>query len=150
MWKWKALAIAGVAFGVGGISWGYAQQQTAPGIYELRIYRAEPGKRDALAQRFATRTAAIYERHGITNVGFFTPEVSNKELGIDAENTCIYILGFPSREERDKRLKGRASDPEFRKVVIEAERDPQTKLIDTAHIVPMVPNSPYSAIRITP
>jgi hypothetical protein len=150
MQKWKALAIAGLAFGVAGIGWGYAQQNPAPGIYELRIYQAEPGKRDALAQRFATRTAAIYERHGITNVGFFTPLESNTELGIDADRTFIYILGFPSMEERAKRLKGRASDPEFRKVVIEAEKDPNTKLITTARIVPMVPNSPYSAIRITP
>jgi hypothetical protein len=150
MRKWKALAIAGVAFGIGGLSWGYAQQQAAPGIYELRIYQAEPGRRDALAQRFATRTAAIYQRHGITNVGFFTPLEANKALGIDPERTFIYILGFPSREEREKRLKGRASDPEFREVVIAAEKDPKTKLITSTQIVPMVPNSPYSAIRITP
>jgi hypothetical protein len=150
MRKWKALAMAGVAFGVAGVTWGYAQQPAAPGIYELRIYQAEPGKRDALAQRFATRTAAIYERHGITNVGFFTPLESNAELGIDADRTFIYILGFPSVEERARRLKGRASDPEFREVVIAAEKDPMTKLITTARIVPMVPNSPYSAIRITP
>jgi hypothetical protein len=150
MLKWKALAVAGVAFGIAGMSWGYAQQAVAPGVYELRIYQAEPGKRDALAQRFATRTAAIYERHGITNVGFFTPLESNKELGIDAERSFIYILGFPSMEERAKRLKGRATDPEFRKVVIEGERNPETKLITTARIVPMVPNSGYSAIRITP
>jgi hypothetical protein len=150
MLKWKALAVVGMVVGVAGVGWGYAQQRTAPGIYELRIYQAEPGKRDALAQRFATRTAAIYERHGITNVGFFTPLESNPALGIDAERTFIYILGFPSREEREKRLKGRASDPEFREVVIAGEKDPATKLITTARIVPMVPNSPYSAITITP
>jgi hypothetical protein len=40
-----------------------------PGFYELRVYTALPGKRDALAERFANPTAAIFARHGITNVG---------------------------------------------------------------------------------
>ena len=76
MLKWKALAIAGVAFGLAGVGWGYAQQQVFPGFYELRIYKAQPGKRDSLAARFATRTSAIYQRHGITNVGYFIPQQS--------------------------------------------------------------------------
>src|SRR5262249_29973592 len=70
MLKWKIAAVIGMLCGVGGVSWGYAQQRNAPGFYELRIYKALPGKRDALAARFASRTAAIYARHGITNVGY--------------------------------------------------------------------------------
>ena len=111
MLKWKALAIAGVAFGLAGVGWGYAQQQAFPGFYELRIYKAQPGKRDALAARFATRTSAIYQRHGITNVGYFIPQQSVPELGIDAADTFIYIRGYPSKEERDRRLKAAQSDP---------------------------------------
>ena len=49
MLKWKIAAFLGVAFGVAGIGWGYAEQGTAPGFYELRVYTALPGKRDALA-----------------------------------------------------------------------------------------------------
>ena len=63
MLKWKIFAIAGVMFGIAGIGWGYAQQKTFPGFYELRIYKAQPGKRDALAARFANRTSAIYARY---------------------------------------------------------------------------------------
>ena len=66
MMKWKIATVLGVAFGVAGVSWGYAQQKQAPGFFELRVYTAQPGKRDALAERFATRTAAIFARHGIT------------------------------------------------------------------------------------
>ena len=40
MLKWKLTAILGVACGLAGVSWGYAQQQTFPGFYELRIYKA--------------------------------------------------------------------------------------------------------------
>jgi hypothetical protein len=59
----------------------------------------------ALAGRFASRTAAIFARHGITNVGYWIPLQSDPELGISAENTLIYLLGYPSKEERDKRRK---------------------------------------------
>jgi hypothetical protein len=150
MLKWKVLAAAGVVFGIAGMGWGYAQQQTFPGFYELRIYKAQPGKRDALAARFASRTAAIYARHGITNVGYFIPQQSDAELGIDAADTFIYIRGYPSKEERDKRLKAAQSEPEFREVVIAQERDPNARLIVKAHNIDMAPSGSYTAIAIVP
>jgi hypothetical protein len=130
MLKWKLAAILGLSIGVGGVAWGQAQQQRAPGFYELRIYKAQPGKRDALAARFASRTASIYARYNITNVGYWIPQETDKELGIDAEDTFIYIRGYPSREERDRRVKARGDDPEFNEVVTEAERNPETRLIE--------------------
>src|ERR1700682_1278377 len=149
MVKWRMLAILGLSVGVAGVGWGYAQQQTAPGFYELRIYKAQPGKRDALAARFASRTAAIYARHGITNVGYWIPRQSDPELGISAENTFIYMRGYPSKEERDKRLTAAHDDPEFAEVVTRQERNPATKLIVKAHNIDMVPDGSYSAIAVT-
>jgi len=148
MLKWKFLALLGFAFGIAGIEWGRAQEKNLPGFYELRIYTAEPGKRDALAARFAGRTAGTYARHGITNVGYWIPLESDPELGISAENTFIYIRGYPSKEERDKRLKAAHDDPEFNEVVIRQERNPQTKLITKAHNIDMRPSGTYSAITI--
>jgi hypothetical protein len=80
MLKWRVSALPAVIFGVAGVEWGYAQQKKAIGFFELRIYAARPGKRDALAARFADRTAAIYARHGITNVGYWIPQQSDPEL----------------------------------------------------------------------
>ena len=152
MLKWKLSGILGLACGVAGIGWGYAQAQAQnfPGFYELRVYKAQPGKRDALAARFASRTANTYARHGITNVGYFIPTQTDKELAIEAEDTFIYIRGYPSKEERDTRLKAAHDDPEFADVVIKQERDPNTKLIIKAHNIDMVPNGPHTAIKITP
>ena len=113
MIKWQMIGMLGVVFGIAGIGWGYAQQKQAPGFYELRVYTALPGKRDALAERFANHTAVIFARHGITNVGYWIPHQGDPDLGISAENTFIYIRGYPSKEERDKRLAARAEDPEF-------------------------------------
>jgi len=149
MLKWKITALLGLVFGIAGIGWGYAQQKNAIGFYELRVYTALPGKRDALAKRFADRTAAIYARHGITNVGYWIPQQSDAELGITAENTFIYIRGYPSKEERDKRLKAAHDDPEFAEVVTKQERSPD-KLIVKAHNVDMAPNGTYTAITIKP
>jgi uncharacterized protein YbaA (DUF1428 family) len=150
MATWKVLAALGVTFGIGGVSWGLAQQPPAVGFYELRVYTAQPGKRDALAARFASRTAAIYARHGITNVGYWIPQESDPELGISAENTFIYMRGYPSRAARDARLKAARSDPEFAEVVTAQERDPERRLIVKAHNIDVVPHGGYSAVQIVP
>jgi hypothetical protein len=149
MLKWKLTALLGLGFGLAGIGWGYAQQKNAAGFYELRVYTAQPGKRDALAARFASRTAAIYARHGITNVGYWIPQESDQQLGITADNTFIYIRGYPSKEERDKRLKAAHDDPEFAEVVTTQERNPETRLIVKAHNIDLMPHGPYSAVTIT-
>ena len=147
---WKILALIGSSFGVAGIGWGFAQQQQTPGFYELRVYTAQPGRRDSLAARFANRTAAIYARHGITNVGYWIPQESDPELGISAENTFIYIRGYPSKAERDQRLTAAHDAPEFAEVVTKQERNAETRLIVKAHNIDMLPNGSYSAIKIAP
>ena len=149
MLKWKIAAVIGFVCGVAGLAWGYAQDTKAAGFYELRVYTAKPGKRDALAARFASRTAAIYARHGITNVGYWIPQESDAALGVSAANTFIYMRGYPSREERDKRLKAAHDDPEFAEVVTQQERNPETKLIENVHNIDMVPSGAYASIRIT-
>jgi len=149
MLKWKMAAALGLLVGVAGVGWGYAQQRQFPGFYELRIYKAQPGKRDALAARFASRTAGTYARHGITNVGYWIPQQTDRELGIDAEDTFIYIRGYPSKDERDKRLKAAHDDPEFGEVVLKQERDPNARLIIKAHNIDMMPSGSYTAIKVT-
>src|SRR5580658_642671 len=148
MLKWKILAVLGLAFGIGGIVWGYAQEKKAVGFFELRVYSAQSGKRDALAARFANRTAAIFARHGITNVGYWIPQQSDPELGVSAENTFIYVRGYPSKSERDKRLKAAHDDQEFKDVVGKQESNPDTKLIVKAHNIDMEPSGTYTAITV--
>ncbi len=148
MLKWKILAVLGLTFGVAGMVWGYAKEKKAVGFFELRIYTAQPGKRDALAERFASRTAAIFARHGITNVGYWIPQQSDPEVGISAENTFIYVRGYPSKEERDKRIKAVRDDPEFAEVVTKQEANPETKQVLKVHNIDMTPNGPYTTITL--
>ena len=74
---------------------------------------------------------------------------TGQELGIDAEDTFIYIRGYPSKDERDKRLKAAHDDPEFGEVVLKQERDPNARLIIKAHNIDMVPSGSYTAIKVT-
>src|SRR6266478_1905003 len=147
MMRWKITAFLGLVFGVAGIVWGYAQRNTV-GFFELRVYTAQPGKRDALAARFANRTAAIYARHGITNVGYWIPQESDPEVGVSAENTFIYMRGYPSKAERDKRTKAVRDDPEFVQAVTKQEENPDTKLVLKVHNIDMTPNGTYTAITL--
>jgi hypothetical protein len=76
-------------------------------LYEMRIYHAAPGKLDDLNKRFRDHTTRLFEKHGMENVGYWTP-VNN------ASNTLIYVLAFPSRAARDKSFKDFGSDPDWK------------------------------------
>src|SRR5437762_14274477 len=62
-------------------------------VYELRVYHANEGKLDALLARFRDHTVAIFKRHGMQSVGYWTP--TDEPL---KGRTLIYILKHPSRQ----------------------------------------------------
>jgi len=69
MLKWKIAAIIGVAFGLAGTTWGFAQQRQSARFFELRTYTASPERLDKLQARFRNHTVGLFQRHGMTNVG---------------------------------------------------------------------------------
>ncbi len=76
-------------------------------LYELRVYYANPGKLEALHKRFRDHTVKLFEKHGMTNVGYWAPE------GENSERELIYILAFPDRKARDKSFAEFSADPEW-------------------------------------
>lgn len=87
-------------------------------IFELRTYTAAPGKIDALNARFRNHTNKLFEKHGMTIIGFWMP--ANQKEG---EEKLIYILAYPSKEAADKSWKAFRDDPEWKKVVAETEKN---------------------------
>ena len=77
-------------------------------FYELRTYYAHPGKLDDLHKRFRDHTAALFEKHGMTNIGYWVP-VENKQEAL------IYLLSYPSRAARDKSWKAFSADTDWKK-----------------------------------
>src|SRR4051812_460222 len=73
----------------------YAQGQGR--VFELRTYTAHDGKLPNVVNRFRDHTMKMFARHGMTNIGYWTPEDAPL-----AQNTLIYILAHPSREAAKK------------------------------------------------
>ena len=87
-------------------------------VFELRTYTAAEGKFDDLLARFRDHTLRIFEKHGMTNLGYWTPQ--DEPL---SANTLIYVLAHPSREEAEQSWRDFSSDPEWQSVAEESQRD---------------------------
>jgi len=87
-------------------------------VFELRTYIANPGKLEALNKRFCEHTNALFKKHGVEIIGFWTPAT-----GPEAENTLIYIVACPSVEAQKKAWAAFMKDPEWIKAKKESEVD---------------------------
>lgn len=85
-------------------------------VFEMRIYYAAEGKLDALHSRFRDHTTELFEKHGITNIGYWTP-VDNPDREL------IYFLAYPSREAREQSWKAFMADPDWQKAYKASEVD---------------------------
>lgn len=85
-------------------------------VFELRTYTTNQGKLDALQARFRNHTIKLFEKHGMTSIGYWVPE--------DApllSNTLIYIIAHPNREAAKKNWAEFRGDPDWLKVKAESE-----------------------------
>ena len=86
-------------------------------IYELRIYRAAPGKLPALLARFRDHTLALFEKHGMHNVGYWLNAVGGRS------DELWYVLGFEDMGQQERAWAAFQADPEWQRVKAESERD---------------------------
>jgi len=117
--------------------WAATQQdnaspaQASAGVYELRVYHAAPGKLGDLLARFREHTTKLFERHGIKNVGYWTPLEEPEK-----SNTLIYILQHPSREAATANWKSFQDDPEWKSVRDKSEANGKlVEKIDSTFLV---------------
>jgi NIPSNAP len=108
-------------------------------VYELRMYHVHDGKMDALRDRFRDHTDALFKRHNMKSVGYWTPEDTP-----GSQNLFIYILEHPSRQDAEKNWATFQADPEWKKV--KAESEAQGPLVDHIDRYFMDPTS-YSALN---
>jgi hypothetical protein len=80
-------------------------------VFEIRTYTTNPGRLPDLLKRFREHTTAIFEKHNMTNIGYWVP-IDEPRSG----NTLIYILAHPSREAAKKNWDDFRKDPEWQKV----------------------------------
>lgn len=84
--------------------------------YELRVYQAAPGKLDALNARFRDHTCQLFEKHGMTNIGYWMP-VNNPDQKL------YYMLAYPSREARQAAWNAFLADPAWKTVQADSEKN---------------------------
>src|SRR4051812_41779406 len=94
-------------------------------IYEMRSYRAMPGRMPDLLKRFDTITLKLFEKHGIKQAGFWTTEVG------ESNHNLMYLVAYESMAEREKKWGAFSTDPEWIEKRGETEKN-----------VPLVQSSP--------
>ena len=101
-------------------------------VFELRTYHANPGKMAALHARFRDHTCKLFEKHGMSLIGFWSPIEKDK-----AEEVMVYLLAFPSKEAADKAWKAFRADPDWTKAKADSEKDgPLVKKVDSVFLSP--------------
>ena len=85
-------------------------------VFELRTYTTAEGKLPNLLARFRDHTMTFFERHGMTNVGYWVPQDSP-----DSENTLIYLLEHSSRQAAQENWTNFLADAEVLRVMAESE-----------------------------
>jgi hypothetical protein len=86
-------------------------------IYELRTYRANPGCMGAVLARFRDHACPLFEKHGITNVGYWTNAIGGRN------DELVYILAYEDLAAREASWAAFGADPEWREVMAETDKD---------------------------
>ena len=144
----RSLAVASIAVVVAAATCAMTQvARTQPTgaaakpnrVFEIRTYTTEPGKLDALHARFRDHTTKLFEKHGMTNIGYWTPADEPR-----ASDTLIYIIAHESRESAKRSWEDFINDPEWHKARDASEAD--GKIVNKVESVFVNPTD-YSPLR---
>jgi hypothetical protein len=127
-----AVFVAGVVAGVSMKSASVVQAQGSNRVFEIRTYTAPEGKLDALKARFRDHTIAIFNKHDMKSVGYWTPQDAPL-----SQNTLIYILAHPSRQAAKTNWDAFRTDPEWVKAKADSEvNGPLTTKVESVFVDP--------------
>jgi hypothetical protein len=106
-------------------------------VYELRIYHVHEGKLDDLLKRFREHTVALFDKHGLKSVAYWTA-LDEPLKG----RTLIYILEHPSRESATANWAAFQADPEWR--IVKAASEAGGPIVDSvdSHFMTLTDFSP--------
>jgi hypothetical protein len=108
-------------------------------VFELRVYHTAPGRLAALKANFRDTNIAYLKKHGITSIGYWTPQD-----GPAAENTLIFIVAHDSREAAAKHWKEFLDDPDWQKFAKASQAD--GKIVESVETTFMTPTD-FSALK---
>lgn len=115
---------------------------TGDRVFEMRTYHAADGKIDALHARFRDHTSRLFEKHGMTIIGYWVQ--IDKTSGAPNSNQLVYILAYPTMEAREASWKAFQSDPVWQKA--KAESEANGRLVERVDSVFLKPTD-YSPVK---
>jgi NIPSNAP protein len=138
-WKskgWTVCGIALISFAAGSLGTArlaHLNQVRADShrVFELRVYHAVPGKLPSLESRFRDTASKLLDKHDLHAVGYWVPEDAPA-----SDNTFIYILAHPSREEAKKNWDAMFADPAFQEMVKSEQADKLVEKVDVTYMHP--------------
>ncbi len=113
-----ATLIVGLLLGASLQATQAADAAPAGKVFEIRTYHTFPGRLDALHKRFREHTLKIFEKHGMTNVGYWVPQDSPAR-----DTTLIYVISHASREAAKANWAAFIADPEWKKIAADSQVD---------------------------
>lgn len=133
------LGLTAAAFGVFAAQSDKGDKKVEPRVFEMRTYYANPGKMEALHARFRNHTCKLFQKHGMTLIGFWSPTDAK-----EAERKMVYILAFPSKDAAEKSWEAFRADPDWKAAKAASEKD--GVLVEKVESVYLNPTD-YSAIK---
>jgi hypothetical protein len=138
MQRQKLVMLAGSLIAIAaGYCFGQATASRPAGkdeirLFEIRTYTTEPNKLEALNTRFRDHTTKLFEKHGMTNIGYWMP-IDSERSG----DTLIYVLAHENRAAADKSWQDFRSDPDWQKVRGDSEAaGPIVKKVESMFVTP--------------
>jgi NIPSNAP len=133
---WTVFGIALISFGAGSLVTARLAQVNqvradSNRVFELRVYHARPGKLPALESRFRDTASKLLAKHDLKAVGYWVAEDAPA-----SDNTFIYILAHPSREEAKKNWEALRGDPAFQEMAKSEQADKLAEKVDATYMHP--------------
>ena len=97
---------------------GKPSGSTTDRVFEIRTYTVAPGQLPLLHKRFRDHTMQLFEKHGMTNVVYFTPADSAL-----SQTTLVYVLAYPNRDAATRAWADFRNDPEWKQVTAASDAE---------------------------
>ncbi|MEE9278328.1 MAG: NIPSNAP family protein [Dehalococcoidia bacterium] len=89
----------------------------SPRLFELRTYQANQDRMPELLARFRDHASKLFEKHGITNVGYWTNAVGGRS------DELLYMLAYPDMAAREASWSAFAADSDWQRIRVESNKN---------------------------
>jgi hypothetical protein len=85
------------------------EKSAQPRVFELRTYTCpDPGKHAALMRRFHNHTMKLFEKHGMENIVYWTPDERP-----ESQQRLVYLLAHKSQDAAKESFTAFRKDPDW-------------------------------------